>query len=63
MNPKGLVAAASISSKTSMPSSLQRYFASFTSAMFTVRKLFSKSFTASAVAEEFTGTTFSMIAS
>ena len=48
MNPYGLVAAASVTSQTSMPMRSHRIASSFTSAMFTERKTFSSSFVSSA---------------
>ena len=57
MNPKGLVAAAPMISHTDSPSLRHRMASSFTRAMFTLRKMFSKSFTISAACGEETGTT------
>ena len=61
MKPKGLVAAPSIISQMSRPMRRQSCFSSFTSAMFTQRKIFSSSFTISAARVELTGTTFETI--
>ena len=61
MNPNGLVAAAPITSQTDMPSRRHMMASSLTSAMLTLRKVFSKSFTISATCVEDTGTTRSMI--
>ena len=61
MNPKGLVAAPSIISQISSPMRRQSCFSSFTSAMFTQRKMFSSSFTISAACVQLTGTTFDTI--
>ena len=57
MKPNGLVEAASITSLTSMPMRSQSIFSSFTSAMFTQRKMFSSSFDISATRVDETGTT------
>ncbi len=59
MKPNGLVAAASITSQTSMPMSWVSMASSFTSAMFTWRNVFSSSFVVSAARAEDTGTTLS----
>ena len=48
MKPNGFVAAASTTSQTSMPIRSQSCASSFTSAMFTERKMFSSSFVSSA---------------
>ena len=48
MKPKGLVEAASTTSQTSIPSRSQSWASSLTRAMFTERKMFSKSFASSA---------------
>ena len=48
MKPKGLVAAASITSQTSIPIRSQSTASSLTSAMLTERKMFSSSFVISA---------------
>ena len=56
MNPKGLVAAASMTSHTSTPSLSHTMAISLASPMFTVRKVFSKSFVSSATSGEDTGT-------
>ncbi|CNL20557.1 Uncharacterised protein [Mycobacterium tuberculosis] len=56
MNPKGLVAAASIDSHTSTPSSSAKTASSFTSAMLTWRNVFSSSLVSSASFGEETGT-------
>src|SRR6266702_1699882 len=60
MNPNGFVFAASITSQTSMFIRSQRSFSSFASAMFTQRKMFSRSFVSSASRVPFTGTTLVM---
>jgi hypothetical protein len=60
MNPNGFVPAASMTSHTSTPSLSQTIAISFTMAMFTARKVFSRSFTSSAVSVDETGTTVSM---
>ena len=57
MNPNGLVAAASMTSHTSMPSLLHIMASSFAMPMFTARKVFSSSLTISAVAGDDTGIT------
>ena len=57
MYPKGLVAAAPITSHTSMPMCADIIAISLTSAMFTLRKVFSSSFTISATRVEDTVTT------
>ena len=59
MKPKGLVAAASITSQTSTPSRSHMRATSFTRPMFTLRKVFSSSFTISAACVEETGMTVS----
>ena len=48
MKPNGLVAAASMTSQTSIFIRSHRMASSFTSAMFTLRKMFSRSFVISA---------------
>ena len=60
MKPKGLVAAASITSQVSRPSRSHMIATSLTRPMFTARKVFSSSLTISAVSVEETGTTCSM---
>ena len=60
MKPNGFVAAASITSQTFTPSRSQMIAISFTSPMFTERKVFSSSLTSSAASGEETGTTVSM---
>ena len=60
MKPNGLVAAASITSHTSTPSLSQTIAISLTSPMFTLRKVFSSSFTSSAASVVETGTSVSM---
>ena len=59
MNPKGLVAAASMTSQTSMSIRSQSIASSFTSAMFTLRKMFSSSLVSSATSGLPTGTSVS----
>ena len=59
MNPYGLVAAASITSQMSICMRSQSIASSFTSAMFTARNVFSRSFTISATRVEPTGMTLS----
>src|SRR5438552_18060511 len=61
MKPKGLVAAASITSQTSIPSLAHIIASSFAIAMLTARKVFSSSFVISAVAGDETGITRSII--
>ena len=61
MNPKGLVAAASITSQTSMPSRSQSWASSLTKAMLTERKTFSSSFESSAASRVESTTTSSQI--
>ena len=61
MKPKGLVAAASITSQMSMPMRMPSIFSSFTSAIFTQRKMFSSSLVISAACVELTGTTLATI--
>ena len=56
MKPNGFVLAASITSQRSMPIASNTTFSSFTSAIFTPRKMFSSSFVASATRQEETGT-------
>ena len=60
MNPNGFVAAASTTSQMSTPSRSAIWAVSFTSPMFTARKVFSRSLTVSATSGEDTGTTVSM---
>ncbi len=60
MNPKGFVAAASMTSHTSTPSLSQTMAISFTRPMFTERKVFSRSFASSAASGEDTGTRVSI---
>ena len=60
MKPNGLVAAASITSHTSMPMRSHISASSFTRPMLTMRKVFSSSFTISATRVELTGTMVSM---
>ncbi|MEZ4409787.1 MAG: hypothetical protein R3A52_25435 [Polyangiales bacterium] len=62
MKPKGLLAAASMTSHTSRPSLLHITATSLTRPMFTARNVFSRSFTISAASVFDTGTTFWMIA-
>src|SRR5579875_2270276 len=57
MKPKGLVAALSITSQISMPILWHSSLSSFTSAIFTQRKIFSSSLVISAARVELTGTT------
>ena len=59
MNPNGFVAAASITSHTLTPSLSQTICISFTRPMFTDLKVFSSSFTSSAVSVLDTGTMLS----
>ena len=59
MNPNGFVAAASITSQTSICIRPQRRASSLTSAMFTERKMFSRSLVSSAASGEETRTTSS----
>ena len=59
MKPNGFVAAASMTSQTSIPTSWQTIAISLTSAMFTWRKVFSSSFASSAARQDETGTTLS----
>ena len=59
MNPNGFVAAASMTSQTSMSTSWQSIAISFASAMFTWRNVFSSSFASSAARQELTGITLS----
>jgi hypothetical protein len=61
MKPNGLVFAASMTSHTSTPMAAQMTFSSLTSAILTARKMFSVSFTVSAVSAELTGTVFTTI--
>ena len=63
MKPKGFVAAASMISHTSRSRRLHINAISFTSAMLTLRKVFSRSLTISAVRLEETSTTVSMACS
>ena len=60
MKPNGFVAAASITSQTSTPSLSQTIAISFTSPMFTLRNVFSSSFTSSAASVVETGTSVSI---
>ena len=60
MKPNGLVAAASMTSQTSTPSLSQTMAISLTRPMFTLRKVFSSSFTSSAASVVETGTSVSM---
>ncbi len=57
MKPNGLVAAASMTSQTSMPIRSHMSAISFTRPMFTLRNVFSRSLTISATFVEETGTT------
>ncbi len=57
MKPKGLVLAASMTSQMSMSMRSKIIFSSFTSAMFTERKTFSRSLADSATRALETGTT------
>ena len=59
MKPKGLVAAASITSQTSIPMRSHSIASSFTRAMFTLRKMFSSSLVSSATSGLPTGTSVS----
>ncbi len=59
MKPKGLLAAALTTSRTSRPSRSHMIATSFTSAMFTLRNVFSSSFAISAAAADETSMTFS----
>ncbi len=59
MKPKGLVAAASITSQTLMPMPSHMMAISFTRPMLIMRNVFSSSFTISATWVELTGTTVS----
>ncbi len=61
MKPNGLVAAASITSQTSIPSRSQSWESSLTRAMLTERKMFSSSFASSAASGVETTTTSSQI--
>ena len=60
MNPKGFVAAASMTSQTSTPSLSHTIAISFARPMFTDRKVFSSSFASSAASGEETGTSRSI---
>ena len=60
MKPKGLVAAASSTSQTSMPMRSKTILSSLTRAMLTARKMFSISLVASAARAEETRTVRSM---
>jgi hypothetical protein len=60
MNPKGLVAAASITSQTEIPSRSHINASSLASAMLTERNVFSCSFAVSATIGRLTGITVSM---
>ena len=57
MKPKGFDDAASITSQTSTPIRRHSIFNSLTKAMFTQRKIFSRSLVISAARVELTGTT------
>jgi hypothetical protein len=59
MNPNGLVAAARMTSQTSILRREHMSASSFTSPMLTLRNVFSSSFTISATCVDDTGTTFS----
>ena len=59
MKPKGLVAAASMTSQTSMPMRSQSIASSLTRAMLTLRKMFSSSLVSSATSGLVTGTSVS----
>ena len=59
MNPNGLVAAASMTSHTSIFMRSQSIASSFISAMLTLRKMFSSSLVISATSGVLTGTTWS----
>ena len=61
MKPNGFVEAASITSQTSMPIRSARIASSFTSAMLTERKMFSRSFVSSATSGLETATTWSQM--
>ena len=61
MNPNGLVAAASTTSQTSMPSRSQSWESSLTRAMLTERKMFSRSLASSADSGVLSTTTSSQI--
>ncbi len=61
MNPKGFVAAASMTSQTSIPIREKTIFSSLTRAMLTARKVFSRILAASATRVDDTGTSRSMI--
>ena len=60
MKPNGFVAAAPTTSQTSMRIRSQSCASSLTSAMFTDRKMFSRSFVSSAASGEETGCTVSI---
>ena len=60
MKPNGFVAAASITSQTSMPMRLHISAISFARPMLIMRKVFSSSLTISATRVELTGTTVSI---
>ena len=60
MNPNGLVAAASMTSQTSMSIRSHSWASSLTSAMLTERKMFSSSFVSSAASGDETRWTFSI---
>jgi hypothetical protein len=60
MNPNGFVAAASTTSQMSISIRSQSCAISFTSAMFTERKMFSSSFVSSAASGDETGWTLSI---
>ena len=59
MKPNGFVAAASMTSQTSMSTSWQSIAISFASAMFTWRNVFSSSFASSAARQDDTAMTLS----
>jgi len=61
MNPNGFVAAARMTSHTSIPSRRDISATSFTRPMFTARNVFSRSLTISAASVLETGTSVSMI--
>jgi hypothetical protein len=60
MNPNGFVFAASMTSQMSIPMAAYTSFSSLTSAMLTLRKIFSSNFVASATRHDETGTTVSI---
>jgi hypothetical protein len=61
MNPNGFVPAASTTSQMSISMRSASIASSFTSAMFTERKMFSSSFASSAASGELSGTISSQI--